>query len=50
MGVAALFSCSYLTRFTDRPLRQAAVVANVDFARRFNGYFAGAQPNAVLSS
>jgi microcystin-dependent protein len=39
----------YLTRFTDRPLRQAAVVANVDFARRFAGYFAAADPNAVLT-
>jgi hypothetical protein len=26
---------NYLTRFTDRPLRQAFVVANGDFARRF---------------
>jgi hypothetical protein len=39
----------YLTRFTDRPLRQAAVVASVDFARRFTGYFAGDDPNAVLT-
>jgi uncharacterized protein YjbI with pentapeptide repeats len=39
----------YLTRFTDRPLRQAAVVANVDFARRFHGYFTGSNPNAVLT-
>jgi hypothetical protein len=39
----------YLTRFTDRPLRQAAVVANVDFARRFKGYFPGDTPNAVLT-
>jgi hypothetical protein len=39
----------YLTRFTDRPLRRAAVVANVDFARRFTGYFASAEPNAVLT-
>jgi len=40
---------NYLTRFTDRPLRQAFVVANVDFARRFKSYFASAQPNAVLT-
>jgi uncharacterized protein YjbI with pentapeptide repeats len=39
----------YLTRFTDRPLRQANVVANVDFARRFASYFAGSAPNAVLT-
>jgi microcystin-dependent protein len=39
----------YLTRFTDAPLRQAAVVANVDFARRFASYFADAEPNAVLT-
>jgi hypothetical protein len=39
----------YLTRFTDRPLRHAAVVANIDFARRFTGYFAGDDPNAVLT-
>jgi hypothetical protein len=39
----------YLTRFTDRPLRQAFVVANVDFAKRFKGYFADSDPNAVLT-
>lgn len=39
----------YLTRFTDRPLRQAFVVADVDFARRFTSYFAGSRPNAVLT-
>ena len=39
----------YLTRFTDRPLREAFVVANVDFARRFKGYFGGSNPNAVLT-
>lgn len=39
----------YLTRFTDRPVRQAYVVANADFVRRFRGYFADASPNAVLS-
>jgi hypothetical protein len=39
----------YLTRFTDRPLRQAFVVANVDFAKRFKGYFASSKPNAVLT-
>jgi hypothetical protein len=40
---------TYLTRFTDRPLRQAFAVANVDFARQFNGYFASSNPNAVLT-
>ena len=40
---------NYLTRFTDRPVRQAFVVANVDFVRRFKRYFADARPNAVLS-
>ena len=39
----------YLTRFTDRPLRQAFVVANVNFAKRFKGYFARSRPNAVLT-
>lgn len=39
----------YLTQFADRPLRQAFVVANVDFARRFKSYFAGSAPNAVLT-
>jgi Pentapeptide repeats (8 copies) len=39
----------YLSRFTDRPLRQAFVVANVDFARRFKHYFASSRPNAVLT-
>jgi uncharacterized protein YjbI with pentapeptide repeats len=39
----------YLTRFTDRPLREAFVVANVAFARRFHGYFASSEPNAVLT-
>ena len=39
----------YLTQFTDRPLRQAFVVANVDFARRFAGYFPSSKPNAVLA-
>ena len=39
----------YLTRFTDRPVRQAFVVANADFVRRFKRYFADANPNAVLS-
>jgi hypothetical protein len=39
----------YLTRFTDRPLRQAYVVANVDFAKRFKSYFATSDPNAVLT-
>ena len=40
---------NYMTRFTDRPVRRAYVVANVDFARRFKHYFADATPNAVLS-
>ena len=40
---------NYLTRFTDRPVRQAFVVANADFLRRFKAYFARANPNAVLS-
>ena len=39
----------YLTRFTDRPVRRAYVVANADFVRRFRSYFANANPNAVLS-
>jgi hypothetical protein len=39
----------YLTRFTDRPVRRAYVVVNVDFVRRFKRYFADAKPNAVLS-
>jgi hypothetical protein len=39
----------YLTRFTDRPVRKAYVVANVDFVRRFKHYFADSNPNAVLS-
>jgi hypothetical protein len=39
----------YLTRFTDRPLREAFVVANVDFARRFGSYFGNSKPNAVLT-
>ncbi len=39
----------YLTRFTDRPVRSAYVVANTDFVRRFKPYFADANPNAVLS-
>ena len=39
----------YLTRFTDRPIREAFVVANVDFARRFAREFATSDPNAVLT-
>lgn len=39
----------YLTRFTDRPVRKAYVVANADFVRRFKNYFADSKPNAVLS-
>lgn len=40
---------NYMTRFTDRPVRRAYVVANVDFARRFKHYFEDSNPNAVLS-
>jgi hypothetical protein len=40
---------NHLTRFTDRPLRQAFVVANGDFAKRFKRYFNGDKPNAALS-
>jgi hypothetical protein len=39
----------YLTRFTDRPVRKAYVVANVDFVRRFKSFFGDSNPNAVLS-
>jgi hypothetical protein len=39
----------YMTRFTDRPVRGAYVVANADFVRRFKRYFADVNPNAVLS-
>jgi hypothetical protein len=39
----------YLTRFTDRPLPQAFVVINGDFARRFKQYAAGSRPGAVLT-
>jgi hypothetical protein len=39
----------YLTRFTDRPLREAFVVANTEFASRFRNYFAASNPNAVLT-
>ncbi len=40
---------NYLTRFTDRPVRKAYVVANGDFVRRFKRYFEDSNPNAVLS-
>ncbi|HEX5193705.1 MAG TPA: hypothetical protein VFW09_12955 [Solirubrobacteraceae bacterium] len=40
---------NYLTRFTERPLRRAFRVANVDFARRFKCYFGKSGPNAVLT-
>ena len=40
---------NYLTRFTDRHVRRAYVVANVDFVRRLKHYFADSNPNAVLS-
>lgn len=39
----------YLTRFTDRPLREAFVVANTEFVSRYNTYFAASNPNAVLT-
>jgi Pentapeptide repeats (8 copies) len=39
----------HLTRFTDRPLPQAFVVTNGDFARRFKQYVAGSRPSAVLT-
>jgi hypothetical protein len=39
----------YLTRFTDRPLREAFVVANADFTKRFSHSFAGSKPSAVLT-
>jgi uncharacterized protein YjbI with pentapeptide repeats len=39
----------YMTRFTDRPLRQAYVVANRAFVRRFRRYFGRSRPNAVLT-
>jgi len=42
-------SPSYLTRFTDRPLRQAFVVANTNFVQRWNDYFYASAPNAVLA-
>lgn len=39
----------YLTRFTDRPLRQAYVVYARDFERRWPLYFNRSRPNAVLT-
>jgi hypothetical protein len=39
----------YLTRFSDRPLREAFVVDNTDFTTRFPHYFASSKPNAVLT-
>jgi Pentapeptide repeats (8 copies) len=39
----------YLTRFTDRPLREAFVVANQNFIHRWNQYFAASGPNADLA-
>jgi uncharacterized protein YjbI with pentapeptide repeats len=38
----------YLTRFSDRPVPQSLVVANVAFARRFT-HFASSRSNAVLT-
>jgi hypothetical protein len=40
---------NYLTQFSDRPLREAFVIANVDFVRLFPRYFPGSEPNAVLT-
>lgn len=40
---------NYVTRFTDRPVRQAVVDSNADFVRRFKTFFADSNPNAVLS-
>ena len=39
----------YTTRFTDRPLRDAYVVNNIDFAQRWKSYFVDSAPNAVLA-
>lgn len=39
----------YLTQFSDRPLREAFVVVNVDFVRLYPRYFPGSGPNAVLT-
>lgn len=39
----------YLTRFTERPLRRASVVANVVFARQFKRYFGKSKPHAILT-
>jgi hypothetical protein len=39
----------YVTQFSDRPLREAFVVANVDFARLYPRYFPGSEPNALLT-
>ncbi|MES1246429.1 MAG: hypothetical protein ABUS54_01995, partial [Actinomycetota bacterium] len=39
----------WLTRFDDRPMRDAARVANRDFVSRWNLRFAHDPPNAVLS-
>ena len=39
----------FMTRFTDRPLRQAFVVANRSFVSRWPSYFSSSAPNAVLA-
>lgn len=39
----------YLTRFTDRPLREAYVLADGTFVKRFRGFFGAVKPNAVLT-
>ena len=39
----------HVTRFADRPLRAATVVATADFTRRWPKWFADSSPNAVLS-
>src|SRR5580658_6070600 len=40
---------TYLTEFTDRPTREAVVIADTDFYREWNTWFHGDPPNAVLS-
>jgi hypothetical protein len=39
----------YVTQFSDRPLREAFVVANADYVRRYPRYFPSSEPNAVLA-
>ena len=40
---------NYLTQFSDRPLREAFIIANVDFVKLYPRYFPGSGPNAVLT-